>query len=188
MADRAIRAVVSDLDGTLVDTRAANVAAYRDAFSSVGVPFDEDRYTAAFGLAFDPMIGAVAPGTPEDVRAEIRRRKAQVYSSFLPLSRPNTALLGLLAHLRESGTRTALATTARRTNVLAVLDHCAAEDLFDVIVTAEDVEHGKPAPDCYLAAAARLGVAPEECVVFEDSGVGIEAATRAGCSVIEVRL
>jgi beta-phosphoglucomutase len=188
MRERAVKAVISDLDGTLVDTRSANIAAYRDAFATVGVPFVEVLYQQAFGLAFDAMMDVVAPEVGKAERAAIGRRKAEVYSSYLPLNRPNASLLALLGHLRQGGTRIALATTARRSNVLAVLQHCAADSLFDALVTAEDVARGKPAPDCYLAAAARLGVEPDECVVFEDSEVGVEAANRAGCRVIEVRL
>ena len=61
-------------------------------------------------------------------------------------------------------------------------------DLFDVVVTADDVENGKPAPDLFLLAAERLGVAPEDCIVYEDGDPGLEAAARAGMRAVDVRV
>jgi HAD superfamily hydrolase (TIGR01509 family) len=59
-------------------------------------------------------------------------------------------------------------------------------DKFDTIVSADDYKHGKPAPDCYLLAAARLGVAPADCLVFEDTEMGVESATAAGMAFVKV--
>jgi HAD superfamily hydrolase (TIGR01509 family) len=102
--------------------------------------------------------------------------------------RVNEGLVRVLEFARSSGGRTGLATTARRSNVDAVLIGLGLDDLFDAVICAEDVVNGKPAPDCYLAAAHALECAPSECVVFEDSGVGIAAATAAGCATVRVAL
>ena len=183
-----IRAVISDLDGTLVDTAAANTAAYADAFGSVGLDFDEAVYRSAFGLRFDEMIRRVAPQASTGQADAVRAAKAERYPAHFGLLRPNDALIALLSTLRDSGVRVALASTAARRNVTAVLAGIGAQDLFEVVVAGEDVERGKPAPDCYLRAADLLDVAPSDCLAVEDSAVGLAAARAAGCRVLEVVL
>jgi beta-phosphoglucomutase len=181
-------AFISDLDGTLVDTRDANAVAYEQAFGEVGVPFDRHRYLDAFGLRFDAMMAVLAPGLPADVVHRIADAKRRRYAGVVAGMRVNEGLVRVLEFARSSGGRTALATTARRSNVEAVLDGLGLAQLFDVVITAEDVANGKPAPDCYLAAAEALACSPADCVVFEDSAVGIAAATAAGCSTVRVTL
>ena len=183
-----IGAVVSDLDGTLVDTAAANAAAYADAFDAAGLPFDEAAYRASFGLRFDGMMARLAPtATPEQVAA-VRVGKADRYPGHFGLLRPNEGLIALLTTMRASGTRVGLASTAARRNVAAVLAGLGLEELFEVVVAGEDVERGKPAPDCYLRAAALLGLEPSDCLAVEDSAVGVAAARAAGYRVLEVAL
>lgn len=81
----------------------------------------------------------------------------------------------------------ALATGGGRATVLPTAERLGLLGLFDAVVTREDVERGKPAPDIFLLAAARLGVPPEHCLVYEDSDEGLEAAATAGMDVIDVR-
>lgn len=183
-----IGAVISDLDGTLVDTAAANEAAYAEAFDRVGLAFDDEGYRAAFGLRFDEMVRRIAPlATLEDVAA-VRSAKAERYPAHFELLRPNEALIALLETMRGSGLGVALATTAARVNVHAVLTALGLDGLFDIVVTGEDVQRGKPAPDCYLRAAELLGRAPSDCLAVEDSAVGVAAALAAGCRVLQVSL
>jgi HAD superfamily hydrolase (TIGR01509 family) len=92
-----------------------------------------------------------------------------------------------LARLCEEGWRQAVASSAPRANVETVLDALGVRQYFAASVSGEDVRHGKPAPDIFLAAAARLEVAPARCVVVEDAPAGVEAARRAGMHVIAVR-
>jgi HAD superfamily hydrolase (TIGR01509 family) len=85
---------------------------------------------------------------------------------------------------RAAGARIALATGAGRTNIDFNLRALGMLHDFDAIVGADDVQRGKPEPDIFLAAAARLGAAPENCVVFEDAPMGLEAARRAGMRAV----
>lgn len=183
-----IRAVISDLDGTLVDTYPANRAAYAEAFESAGFEFDEVAYREAFGLRFEEMVRRVLPMANEAERDDIRLRKAAAYPRHLASVRTNDGLVALLRTLRGSGKRVGLASTARRQNVDAVLSRTGLHELFDTVVAAEDVERGKPAPDSYLRAAALLDVRPADCLVLEDSVVGVAAARAAGCAVLQVAL
>lgn len=181
-------AFVTDLDGTLVDTRNANRDAYAAAFSSSGIRFDADLYDHSFGLNFADLCNVLAPGTPPSKRAEIADRKSALYPDYFHTVRLNHGLAGLLRSASDGGLPVGIATTARRRNVDALLDHFGLTDLFDIRVTAADVDRGKPAPDCYELAARRLGVAPNAVTVFEDSEVGVAAAAAAGCNVIKVVL
>jgi pseudouridine-5'-monophosphatase len=91
----------------------------------------------------------------------------------------------LLRHLHKSGVPLAIATSSSRAAVQAKrCNHEALFACFDAIVTAEDIVHGKPAPDIFLAAAEALGVPPGECVVFEDAIAGVVAGLAAGCVVV----
>lgn len=183
-----ITAVISDLDGTLVDTAAANTAAYADAFGAIGLGFDADEYRASFGLRFDGMMARLAPSATLEQIEGVRTEKSERYPRHFGLLRPNDGLIALLATMRASGIHVGLASTAARRNVTAVLAGLGLQDLFEVVVAGEDVERGKPAPDCYLRAAALLEQEPSGCLAIEDSPVGIAAARSAGYQVLEVAL
>ena len=92
----------------------------------------------------------------------------------------------LLTALKEAGIPRAVGSSTSRTNLDAIFASTGLGEFFDVVVSAEDVINGKPAPDVFLKAAQLLGVSPERCVVFEDALFGIEAARRAGMKVVAV--
>jgi HAD superfamily hydrolase (TIGR01509 family) len=99
---------------------------------------------------------------------------------------PLPGVRALLAALRERGVPCAIASSTERANLGLPLDLMGLREFFRVIVSGEEVVHGKPDPAVFLLAAERLGLAPAECVVIEDALVGIEAAKRAGMPVIAV--
>jgi beta-phosphoglucomutase len=177
-----------DLDGTLFDTTEANIAAYSQAFQQVGLVFDETHYRQLFGLRFLEMMQQLAPEVDEATRNKVKALKSRFYKDNLDLVRPNHGLLALLQTISEDY-KTALVTTASRSNVENLLTHFnVPQPLFDVIITGEDVAHGKPHPECYQLAADALQANPAECIVFEDSDIGVAAATAAGIKVIRINL
>jgi beta-phosphoglucomutase-like phosphatase (HAD superfamily) len=113
-----------------------------------------------------------------DVEAVVRR-KEDVYLSMIPGVEPMTAVVEF-ARSRRGVVPMAVASGGHRALVIATLEALGISEWFDAVVCAEDYERGKPHPDPFLLAAARLGVAAGECVVFEDSNTGIEAAKAAG--------
>lgn len=177
---------IFDLDGTLFDTSEANVAAYSQAFKAVNLQFNADGYRQIFGLRFEEMMETLAPHTDPATRQQIKDYKAKFYQQNLDLVLPNHGLLSLLEGAQNKY-KTALVTTARRQNVENLLAHFqVSADLFNLIITGEEVKHGKPDPECYNTAIARLGVKPHDCIIFEDSTVGIAAGQAAGCHVIKI--
>lgn len=180
-----IKCLISDLDGTLLYTEEANWAAYERAFADFGFPVSRGAYREAFGLRLDDMVRSVAPGFPVEEIPGLKRRKAEYYSKLVHLVVPNQSLIHLLRELKGS-VALALATTASRANAEMLLCHFELREIFDVLVFGEDTQRGKPDPECYAVCIQRCGMRPDECLVFEDSDVGIRAALAAGANVLRV--
>lgn len=182
-----ISAILVDMDGTLVDTATANYEAYAAALRIVGVavaraPFDEVTRGRNWRQFLPAMLQA--SGSNADP-AVVAARKAEIYPSKIPLTEVNKALIALLKTGRPNW-QTALVTTASSANVATVLRYHQLEDLFDTIVTGSDVARHKPDPEAYRLAAARLQVSPDQCLVIEDSDVGVASATAFGAPCLRI--
>lgn len=106
---------------------------------------------------------------PEAVE-RVHDRKKELYSSCLPMVRPNTSLLAILQAMKAAGHDLACVTTGGRKNATEVLEYFHCADWFGVFITGEDVVRSKPDPEGYLKAMAHFGVTPAETMIFEDSG------------------
>lgn len=173
------KAIIFDLDGVLVDSDAAIRQRWRQWAERRNVPFEEVE-AVYIGRPVEGVIQEVAPHLdPED---EIERMKEEVTLDPDSLSAFDGAA-ALLERLPED--RWTIATSGRRRTATSRLSHVGLP-IPETLVTADDVDRGKPAPDPYQLAADRLGVEPGHCVVVEDASVGVEAAWRAGAPVIAV--
>jgi HAD superfamily hydrolase (TIGR01509 family) len=179
-------AVAFDLDGTLIDTAPAHGEAYRLAFSELGIEIGAGDFAQHVGLHHMQIIQLLAGDHANEVDAtSLHGRKSEHYEAVAPqLCRP-LPLLSLVAMLHGQ-TPLALVTSATRRTACASLAGIWDINDFDVVVTADDVAKHKPDPAPFLLSAQLLGVPPGRVLVFEDSGSGIEAATRAGCLVAPV--
>lgn len=180
-----IRGFLFDMDGTLVDTHQPNFEAYRRALEDFGVSISYDDFKKTIGHQAQTFLPWLAPGLTEVDYLEIAERKAQYYQELVHLTTKNVRLVKFLDGIREEN-KTALVTTAKRRNALAVLRHHELLDKFDLIITAEDVAQSKPAPDAYRLALTRLGLTAKEAIAFEDSPAGAEAAEAAGIAVVPI--
>ena len=180
------KALLVDLDGTLVDTRTANYLAYAEALAAVGVTVERGRWDEmAEGRNWRQFLPAFLEEVPEAEPERIAAHKARLYPGKLAESFVNEALVGLIRG-GKAGWRTALVTTASAANAEAVLRHHRLDGLFDLRVTGSDVGRHKPFPDAYRLAAERLGVTPGECLAFEDSDAGMAAAAAFGAPCLRV--
>ncbi len=182
-----VEALIFDCDGTLADTFAAHYRAFREALTAYNVEFTAAFYAARLGLSRHQMLAALEAETGRAIDDDdIRVRTPDMFVAHAHVIRP-IAFTNDLARLHKGKLKLAVASAAQRRMVDTSLTQIGLIDLFDTIVTIEDVAAGKPAPDLFLKAAANLDVAPARCHVFEDSDEGIEAAHRAGMAVTDIR-
>jgi HAD superfamily hydrolase (TIGR01509 family) len=181
-----LHAVLLDFDGTLVDTEHLQWLSYQQALAPFGVPVGMEEYRRHFIRAAggSDWVGRryALPVAP----AELRERKASAYRALIPHEvRP---CAGAETMLRQLAGRRALAvvTNSVRAEVDVILAHLGWTDVFTAVVAREDYVQAKPAPDAYLAAAARLGRSARECVVVEDTERGVRAGLSAGMLVVAV--
>jgi beta-phosphoglucomutase len=180
-------AALWDMDGTLIDSEEYHWRAWRDTMARAGVPITHEHFLATFGQRNDAILphwlGADAPAA---LMRRIGDEKEALYRDLVRSEgiAPLAGAAEWIARLYAAGWRQAIASSAPRRNVEAILDSLKIN--FDAIVAAEDVRHGKPDPEVFLAAAARLGVPSADCVVVEDAPAGIEAARRGGMRSIGV--
>jgi len=184
-----MNAVLWDLDGTLVNSEEYHWQSWRDVLAPEGLSISYEQFLGSFGMKNDPIMRMwLGEGyTPErsariaDAKEADYRRLAQLHGlTPLPGARE------WVARLKAAGWRQAIATSAPRANAEVMLAALDMTSLFDAVVVAEDVSHGKPDPEVFLTAAARVGVPPSRAIVVEDAAAGIEGARRAGMRSIGV--
>lgn len=176
------------MDGVLIDSGAHHREAWTRLLGELGVPVPPGLWRQTIGR---PSVEAVplllGEEIPPDEARRLSRRKHELYLALATRSLPAIpGVVEFIETLRARRVPLAVATSARRSDVVDLLGPLGLLDRFDVIVTAEDVEHGKPDPEVYLLAARRLDVRPDACLVFEDAIVGVQAARRAGMRVFGV--
>jgi HAD superfamily hydrolase (TIGR01509 family) len=182
------RAVLWDVDGTLVRNDALHWRTWRDTLVGEGLVLTEEGYAAVAGLTNAATVRALLGERTAADAARIADLKEERYRALVRAEglAPAPGAIRLLEQLRAAGWRQAVASSAIRLNLEVVLPALGVDGYFDAVVGSEDVERGKPDPEVFLTAAARLDLPPARCVVIEDSPHGVEAARRAGMAVIGV--
>ena len=182
----AYAALIFDCDGTLVDTMPSHYVAWRTTLDRYGIEFAEQRFYDWGGMPAPKIVAILADEAGLDLDAPaVAHEKETEYASGLTAAEPIAPVVEIARHYRGIKPL-AVATGSPRWIADHALNLVGLGDWFDVIVTAEDVEHPKPAPDTYLEAARRLGVAPADCLAFEDAPAGLQSAAAAAMDVIDV--
>ncbi len=187
LADR-YRAVVFDMDGLLLDTETLWHGAEVELFTRHGGEFTWDDKMAVMGTSFDQTAHYFSErlgATPEQGRALVTEMVEIMRESLARQVRGRPGAIELVQRLRGR-IPLAVASNSGRLLVDTALATAQLTDVFDAIITSDDVAHGKPAPDIYLLACERLGVAPSDALALEDSPTGIAAAKAAGLACIGV--
>ena len=182
------RAVLWDLDGTLVDSEQYHWLAWRDTMAAEGVALTHAQFLATFGLRNDAIIPQWIPGASTERIQRIANAKEQLYRRLVREGglAPLPGAAEWTQRLANEGWRQAIASSAPRENIDAVLAVIGLASVFQALVSAEDVTLGKPDPQVFLTAAERLDSAPARSIVVEDAPAGVEAAHRAGMPSIGV--
>jgi beta-phosphoglucomutase len=182
-------ALLWDMDGTLVDTRQEHWLAWRESLAAEGYKLEWETFICSFGQRNDRILRDIfGDDLPNSEVARIGDEKEAMYRKVL--RNRGVRLLPGTARLMDGaaarGWSQALASSAPRENLAAILDALDRWDTFSAVVGAEDVSRGKPDPECFAFAAQRLGITPSNCLVFEDAPAGLEAARRAGMACVGV--
>lgn len=183
------KALIFDLDGTLADTMPLHLESWQMIGSKYGVPITDqmindragtptkqvaEQLNADYGWALDPII--------------VYRDKNHFYDVLQSRARPILSISEVfdVAQQYLNKLPMAIGTGSTRADAQLAIDDLNIQDWFPVLVTADEVTHGKPHPETYLKCAAGLGIPPEQCVVYEDGPKGIESALNAGMNAINI--
>jgi HAD superfamily hydrolase (TIGR01509 family) len=179
-------AVIFDMDGVLIDSGACHRAAWQALLEEEGVPLPPEFWRRTIGRPSEEAVSELLGRTLSAASArQLSRRKHAHYVRLVGAGVPAIpGVAAFVAGLAERGVLRAVATSARRIDVTRLLGDLDLLRHFPVVVAAEDVRRGKPDPEVYLKAAQGLGAPPVECLVFEDSLVGVQDAREAGMRVI----
>jgi HAD superfamily hydrolase (TIGR01509 family) len=183
-----VDAVILDMDGLLLDTERVYRRAFITAAARQGFEMSEDLYQGMVGLADNECFALIQDRFGPQLRiSQYRRELADCLEQFLGAGIPlKPGAVELMDDLAQRGLPRALATSTNRATAEDHLRCAGLLDRFDALVTWEDVERGKPHPDVFLNAALEIGVAPQRCVVLEDSPLGIRGAHAAGAMPVMV--
>jgi HAD superfamily hydrolase (TIGR01509 family) len=178
-----MRAVIFDLDGTLVDSVYAHVLAWQRVLEDAGLPVAAWRVHRLIGMSGGLLTRAAAHETGRDISDEeaeaLQKRHSTVYTELLPVRRPLPGAVDLLKHLRGSNIAHGIATSGKREDARPSLEGLGVP-ADTVVVDRSDVQRAKPEPDLFLECQRRLGVPPAECYVVGDAVWDLLAARRAG--------
>jgi HAD superfamily hydrolase (TIGR01509 family) len=183
-----LKAIVFDMDGLMVDSEPLSQQAWDDYLRPYGHKLTEEIVSNIIGLRADISTPTIKElfNLPEPVPVIIAKRAA-IYSQIRANGVPTMpGLHELHAEIARRQIPWAVATSSPRSHAVEILQKLGLQDRCRAIAAGDEVAHGKPQPDIYLLAAARLGIPPQNCLALEDSGPGSLAAARAGMTVIAI--
>lgn len=180
--------VLFDMDGVLVDSAVAHWQAWTALGEEQGVPFARSLFESTFGMHNQEIIPLWLGGdvSAEEISSLSQRKEAIYRERAAECLEALPGVVELVKNLFSNGFRVAVASSGPRANVELILDLLGVREYFAALSTGDDVRNGKPHPEVFEVAAARLDLPPERCVVIEDAPQGIEAGRRAGARVVAV--
>ncbi len=183
-----LKAILFDIDGTLVDSNDLHIAAWDEVFRSAGHQFDRQTLHDQVGKGGDNYVPALLPDISEEEAERLADEHGRIYKErYIAQARPFPGARDLLQRCREVGYKVVLASSASGEELQHYLKLLDAADLVDAHTSADDVRSSKPCPDIFDTARRKVGVEPDEALVIGDTPYDIEAAARAGMRTVAVR-
>lgn len=182
-----LKGVIFDLDGVIVNTVPLHFKAWKKMFSAYGKKFSfQDYKQKVDGIPRTNGARAILSELSQKELDEAASKKQGYYLEFLEQEgvKVYADAINLIKSLKENNIKVAVISSSK--NCLLILKKANIDNLFNVIITGNDINRGKPHPDIFLLAARRLGLEPKECLIFEDAVLGIEAAKRAKMKAVGV--
>ena len=180
-------ALIFDVDGTLIDSNPSHKEAYKQFFKNHDITISDDDFEQFISGRMDPDIMKHFFGediTPEQIDAYTNEKETLYQKIYAPKIKPIDGLLPFLQQVKEAGIPMAIATSGPKMNVDFLFEHIPLQPFFAQIVCSQDIQDGKPAPQIFEVAAQKLGQSADQCIVFEDSPPGVEAAKKAGMRIV----
>ena len=179
--------LIFDCDGTLVDTMPIHFKAWSITTEKYGLIFPEDRFYALGGVSPFEVLRILSSEQDKKIDfEEVTQEKESLYMQLISEAKEIPEVMEIVRSNFEK-IPMAVASGGTSETVIGILNHCSIKHYFDVIVTSEDVENPKPAPDTFLEAATRMNIAPEKCRAYEDADMGIKAIIAARMDVVDIR-
>ncbi len=180
---------IFDWDGVVVDSSGAHEESWERLAAEIGKPLPERHFERSFGMKNEVIIPELLHWTedPEEIE-RLSLRKEALYREVVGERgiEPLPGVKAFLQRLATAGIPCVIGSSTHRLNITTTLERLGVASFFTDVVTAEDVSRGKPDPEVFQVCARRIGVTPDESVVFEDAHVGIRAARAAGMRVVAV--
>lgn len=180
------RAYLFDCDGTIVDSMPLHYRAWSQTLAAYGCHFDEQLFYSWGGRPTVDIVSSLNQMQNLSMPVEkVAHDKEILYFELLPELQ---IIPEVVEHILENHKKIPFAVVSggRRDSVVNALTTVGLLDRFEAFVTSDEYKNGKPAPDCYLMGAERLGVDPKDCLVFEDTEIGLQAARAAGMATVRV--
>lgn len=185
MTENKRKGIIFDLDGVICFTDEYHYRAWKSMADKIGVYFDETINQRLRGVSrmdsLDIILEKSTKSYSEEEKLELARQKNELYRQFLEQMSPadlSGEVKTTLIRLRERGYKLAIGSSSKNTKL--ILDKLGLSGFFDAVSDGTNITRSKPDPEVFLKAAEYLGLAPEECLVVEDAGAGIDAAVSGG--------
>ncbi|MBL7760388.1 MAG: HAD family phosphatase [Sediminibacterium sp.] len=182
-----IKAVIFDLDGTMLDNNAYHLAAWRQYLTDLGINISDEAYRKHInGRTNKDAIQYIYKRnmTSEEAMVYTLEKEAVYRRIYQPFIQPVEGLTRLLELIEQRNLPMGIATSGIRVNIDFMFDHIPVRKFFSAVINSEHISQGKPHPEIFLKTADALHIAPESCLVFEDAAVGVKAARAAGMHVV----
>ena len=179
---------IFDLDGTLFDTKDVNYNAYQNAIrmAKIDVKIDYDDFCKLYnGKNYREFLPKVIPNISEEQLKKIHNFKKNIYQEYLDKAKKNELLFLMIEEIKEKF-YISIVTNASKKNVEDILEKFSVKDLFDLLITQEDVKNPKPSAEGFIKAMDYFNISKENTIIFEDSKIGIQAAINSGANYVKV--
>lgn len=179
---------IFDLDGTLFDTKDVNYNAYQNAIrmAKIDVKIDYDDFCKLYnGKNYREFLPKVIPNISEEQLKKIHNFKKNIYQEYLDKAKKNELLFLMIEEIKEKF-YISIVTNASKKNVEDILEKFSVKNLFDLLITQEDVENSKPSAEGFLKAMNYFNISKENTIIFEDSEIGIQAADKVEANYVKV--
>lgn len=184
------KSVLLDIDGTLLDSNAAQACAWEDAYAEAGYHVSRDQVFPLVGMGGDRVLARLTPGLSDQEgvgKTIVQRRKEIFRERYLPAVRPTPGARALLERMQQAGMKPVPATSAESDELQSLLRAVGVEDLMGEGANSSDASGSKPDPDIVQAALDKSGTPRDESIMIGDSPYDVEAAGKAGVPIIALR-